>query len=151
MADSITSQLLSSPQDEEPYFYSDYGTATIFLETTQRIGYYTSPLLLIVGSLGNVMSLIVLSRLSRKVLSTCLYLAVLCVTELIVLYMRCGNDWLTDVTGYNFTWNLMIRYDIMCKLLPFAVSFIFHLSKWLVVATAIEGVIITGLPQRSPY
>jgi len=43
----------------------------------------------------------------------------------------------------------MTQYDIVCKSLPFAISFTFHLSKWLVVATAVEGVIATGFPQRS--
>jgi len=98
--------------------------------------------------LGNATSLVVLTRLSRKVLSTCLYLAALCVADLAVLFTRCGNDWLRGVTGYDVSWNLMIHYDIVCKALPFAFNFTFHLSKWLVVATAIEGVIATGFPQR---
>jgi len=120
---------------------------------------YVSPLLLVVGSLGNVTSLVVLSRLSRKVLSTCLYLAVLCVADLLVLYTRCGNQWFANLTGYDVTMtsltgydvfgSLMIHYDIVCKSLPFAFNFAFHLTHWLVVATAIEGVIVAGFPQRS--
>jgi len=81
-------------------------------------------------------------------MSTCLYLAALCVADLIVLITRCGNQWLFIITGYDVSWNLMIHYDIVCKSLPFAFNFTFHLSKWLVVATAIEGVIAVGFPQR---
>ena len=73
----------------------------------------------------------------------------LCVDDLLVLYTRCGDEWLTGVIGYSVSWRLMVNYDIVCKALPFAISFAFHLTKWLVVATAIEGVIAAGFPQRS--
>jgi len=130
----------------------------MLLELSDRIRIYTPPLLVVVGSLGNMTSLVVLSRLSRKVLSTCFYLAVLCVADLIVLYVRCCNNWIAyvtvspdDVTGYDIVWSLMTHYDVICKSLTFAVSFTLHMSKWLVVATAVEGVIATGFPQRSYF
>ena len=137
------------PEDLELHPYPDDGDIPLLMRLAADINTYLSPLLLVIGSLGNVTSLVVLSRLSRKVFSTCLYLAVLCVADLLVLYTRCGNDWLFIVTGYDVTNSLMIHYDIVCKSLPFAFNFMFHLSKWLVVATAIEGVIATGFPQRS--
>jgi len=127
---------------------SDSGDVSTLTQLTQNINTYLPPVLLVVGSLGNLTSLIVLSRLSHKVLSTCLYLAVLCVADLTVLYTRCGNPWLFGITGYDVSQSLMINYDIVCKALPFAFNFTFHLSKWLVVATAIEGVIAAGFPQR---
>jgi len=133
--------------DDRCSFFSDVSTLA---KLCVDIDTYMSPLLLVVGSLGNLTSLVVLCRLSRKVLSTCFYLAVLCVADLVWLYTRCGDSWLKNrVVGYSVTWQLMIHYDIVCKLLPFAISFTFHLSKWLVVATAIEGVVATGFPQRS--
>jgi len=147
MEDSNTSQPLPA-QVFEPYFDPDYGDVLMLLELSGRIDKYLSPLLLVVGSLGNVTSLVVLSRLSRKVLSTCLYLAVLCVADLVVLYTRCGNDWLKIVIEYDVSISLMTHYDIICKSLPFAISCTFHLTKWLIVASAIEGVITTGFPQR---
>ena len=116
---------------------------------TAHIDTYVSPTLLVVGSLGNVTSLVVLARLSRKVLSTCLYLAVLCVTDLLVLYTRCGDRWMAHVTGHSVSEDLMKHYDIVCKLLPFTFNFTIHMSQWLVVATAVEGVIAAGFPQRS--
>jgi len=46
-----------------------------------------------------------------KVLSTCFYLAVLCVADLLVLYTRCGTSWLQNsVIGYDVTWELMTQY-----------------------------------------
>ena len=137
------------PADIELHPYPDDGDVPLLMRLAADVGTYMSPLLLVVGLLGNVTSLVILSRLSRKVLSTCLYLAVLCVADLLVLYTRCGNNWLKMVTGYDVTNSLMIHYDIVCKSLPFAFNFTFHLSRWLVVATAIEGVIATGFPQRS--
>ena len=143
-----TSEPLPAPDfDHFDYLYES--DVLPFIELAGLIDTYASPVMLAVGSLGNVTSLAVLCRLSRKVLSTCLYLAVLCVADLAVLYTRCANLWITSLTGYDVTWDLMIRYDIICKSLPFAFNFMLHLSKWLVVATAVEGVIATGFPQRS--
>jgi len=149
MEDDNTSQLLP-PQYADYHPQPDDDISTLH-ELFYNIHIYMSPVLLVVGSLGNVTSLVVLSRLSHKVLSTCLYLAVLCVADLLLLYTRCGNNWLYDVIAYDVSWSLMTHYDIVCKSLPFAFNFVFHLSKWLVVATAIEGLIATGFPQRSHF
>jgi len=152
MEDANTSQLLLAPPldyEPPPPLDEDQETLIKFLDLFEQIEIYASPLLLVVGSLGNVTSLVVLSRLSRKVLSTCVYLSVLCVADLLVLLTRCGNPWLANLTGYDVFNSLMIHYDIVCKSLPFAFNFTFHLTRWLVVATAVEGVIVTGFPQRS--
>jgi len=45
-----------------------------------------------------------------QVLSTCFYLAVLCVADLLVLYTRCGNSWLQNsVIGYSVSWHTTLR------------------------------------------
>jgi hypothetical protein len=110
---------------------------------------YTWPLLLVVGTLGNVVSLIVLRRLSRDVLSTCLYLAVQCAADLFVLYTRCGIAWVVVVNGCrsDINGNLMARSEMICKSLPFLCGSIYHLSRWLATAAAIEGVIACRYPH----
>jgi len=62
-------------EDVELQYHAELGDLPLLVQLADNINTYVSPLLLIVGSLGNLMSLLVLSRLSRKVLSTCLYLA----------------------------------------------------------------------------
>ena len=83
MEDNVSSELppLQSAMDVPPY--PDDLSLSPLAELKADIVTYMSPLLLVVGSLGNVTSLIVLGRLSRKVLSTCFYLAVLCVDVLL--------------------------------------------------------------------
>jgi hypothetical protein len=110
---------------------------------------YTFPLLLVVGTLGNVVSLIVLRRLSRDVLSTCLYLAVQCAADLFVLYTRCGNAWVHVMSNCRFDVNeyLLARSEMICKSLPFACGSVDHLSRWLATAAAIEGVIACRFPD----
>lgn len=79
-------------------FYSDYFGANLpEKEVAEKIYVYLSPLWLVLGTLGNILSVIVLQRLSKTITSTCLYLAVLAVVDLIVLYTRCGNDWLAQI------------------------------------------------------
>jgi len=112
MEDANTSQLLLAPPldyEPPPPLDEDQETLIKFLDLFEQIEIYASPLLLVVGSLGNVTSLVVLSRLSRKVLSTCVYLSVLCVADLLVLLTRCGNPWLANLTGYDVEMTSRVR------------------------------------------
>ena len=111
---------------------------------------YVSPFLLFFGTVGNILSLVVLSKLSREVFSTCIYLAVLAVVDLLVLYTRCGNDWLRQVASLDLSNMLMVYSESICKVYPFVFNFLFHLSKWLIVAMAVEGFIATKYPHKVP-
>jgi len=109
---------------------------------------YAWPILLVVGTLGNIMSLVVLRKLSRDVMSTCLYLAVECAADLLVLFTRCGNDWVLILTAYDVSTNLMMCSEMICKSLPFICGSLHHLSRWLITAAAIDGFIAAMYPHR---
>lgn len=93
--------------------------------------------------------MVVLQKLCREVFSTCAYLAILSLAELLLLYTRCGNFWLKELIGKDLSENLMLYSQSICKVYPFAYNFLFHMSKWLLVATAAEGFIATRCPQRA--
>jgi hypothetical protein len=116
----------------------------------REIRKHTAPALLIIGTVGNVVSLVVLRRLSIDVMSTCLYLTVLCVTDLLVLYTRCGDEWLSIVFEKDGSYiaALQTRSDMVCKSLPFICGSVYFLSRWMMTATAIEGVIACRYPHR---
>lgn len=84
-----------------------------------RLEMITLPILIICGSIFNIMTFIVMRRKRMRVSSTCFYMAVLAVTDTLVLWTGCLNQWFyiihvpTVVAKSNFT----------CKLLPFLFVF----------------------------
>ncbi|KAL8571754.1 hypothetical protein ACOMHN_051121 [Nucella lapillus] len=82
------------------YDYQDCGLATVpdFIEfqAAEMISKVLYPGLLILGVVGNGLSLFVHRHLSQNAWSSCLYLAVLSVVEMIVLIIRCGGTWFLE-------------------------------------------------------
>ena len=134
--------MLPGNDSYESYDYGYYDDTTTYIKQT------LSPIFLTLGSVGNVVSAVVLYRLSQEILPTCLYMAVLAVAELFVLYSRCGNTWLASVSELDIINTLMMNSLSICKVYPFIFSFMFHLLRWLVVCTAVEGAMITTNPHR---
>ena len=66
-----------------------------------------------------------------------------------ILYIRCGNDWLQKVSSLDLTNMLMVTSESLCQVYPFVFNFLFHLSKWLMICLAIEGFIATKYPERT--
>ena len=126
------------------YAYFDYPERNVAV----KLYIYFSPLLLFFGTFGNILSVIILQKLSKKVISTCLYLSVLAVVDLIVLYTRCGNEWLVNMSHIDLSNRLMVYSESICKVYPFVFSFIFHLQRWLIVAMSVEAFISITYPQN---
>ena len=121
---------------------------TLGHHVANAISLYVFPLLIVLGSLGNVFCVMVLHRLSKKVWSTCLYLAVISVTDILVLYVRCGNDWMRALIGTDVSTVVLVKSEAICKVYPFAYNFLVHLSKWLLVAMTVECVLSVRYPWR---
>ncbi len=121
-----------------------------FLEkdVAESLYVYASPVFLVVGTMGNLLSCIVLFKMSEKVLTTCLYLAVICIIDLLVLYIRCGNMWLAHLADINVEVTAKHSSNSVCKIYPFVSNFALHLSIWLLVAMATETTIVTLKPDR---
>lgn len=84
-----------------------------------QIEIITLPVLIIFGSLCNILTFIVMRRRRMRISSTCFYMAALAITDTVVLWTGCLNQWFYMVQIPN----LVIQSDITCKLLSF--SFVF--------------------------
>ena len=126
-------------------FYSSIYGIDLSPERDTAVALYTygAPVLLVIGTFSNIISAIILFKMCQKVLSTCLYLFVLTMLDLIVLYVRCGNDWLQHLTHVNVQRIAMFSSNSVCKIFPFVSNFALHLSIWLVVAMVTETTIVT--------
>lgn len=138
--------------DMDRYFFEMYarehGIEMPEWEVARVMMIYSPPFLLVIGTIGNLLSALILCKLMNKVLSTCMYIFVGMVTDLLVLYMRCGNEWLDELLGKNVAHIAKHSSKSVCKIYPFVSDWALHLSMWLSVAMAIETTMVTMRPQR---
>ena len=141
-------QSLSNPDNEFWGYSAEYAEKTFpERKAAKDIMVYGAPFLLVVGTIGNVVSAIVLWRLLRKVLSTCVYVFVMMPVDLVALYIRCGNDWLVHTADVNVRHIAMLSSKSMCKIYPFVEDLALHFTIWMTVAMAVETAIVTMKPK----
>ena len=130
-------------------YYTDlYGITFPEKDIAQYIYIYGCPLFLLLGTIGNVATIIRFVSMCQKVLSTTLYLIVVAIMDLVVLYERCGNTWIKNLLQYDFEEASMHWSNTVCKIYPFLSNFAYHLSAWLLVAMAIETTLVAFRPHR---
>ena len=138
--------------DDQKYslqdFYDSVGGIAPERNIAKQILMFVSPFLLALGTAGNIISMFVLLKLTAKVLSSCYYIAVLTILDLVILYIRNGNLWVHAVSGLDISNLLIYCSEAACKVYPFAFNCVFHMSRWLVVCVAIEGFIGTKMPEK---
>ncbi len=106
---------------------------------------YAPPVLLILGTLGNVFSVVVLTRKSMRRRSTYFYLIVLAVTDTVVLYVGLLRLWLGELTGED----VRNTADWACKVISFLGYALSDYSAWLIIAVTAERWLAVCLPLRA--
>ncbi|XP_060584024.1 probable G-protein coupled receptor 139 [Ruditapes philippinarum] len=117
--------------------YSDY-------IAHKQILLVVSPILLVIGTLGNVFSFFILMNNAKKA-STYSYLSVLALMDLIVLYIGLFRHWLG-----LFVLNIEDMNNVLCKIVKFLGYFSSDTSVWLIVAVTIERTIVVMVPLKAP-
>ncbi|CAF1156029.1 unnamed protein product [Adineta ricciae] len=93
-------------------------------------------LLLVLGSLGNLLSFCVLLRAAMRRYSTFCYLACLALVDLGVITTFCVNF----ISLYHFHYDIQTE-SFPCKLFAFCIYFLPQYSSWILVAVSIDRVI----------
>ena len=118
------------------------------LDIARNLVTYVAPWLLITALLGSLLNIIVLLRITRKLLPSCLYLAIAASVDLTVVALIGANEWLTATFQTQLPQQLMLRNESLCTVYPFVASLLLHLMVWLVVACVTETGIVYLRPQR---
>ena len=113
-----------------------------FMNTSKLLRTYVPPVLLIFGTLGNVLSFLVLIRKSK---STYLYLAALAVLDLLVLYVGLMRLWIAE-----FTVDLQNATNWLCKGVNYLGYVSSDCSVWIIIAVTFERFVAVCFPMKAP-
>lgn len=132
----------------QTYFHTVYDE----VKAATYLYLYVSPWLLFFGTLGNVLSYIIMHKMSSHVWSTCLYMSVIPMVDLVILYVECGNNWIIRLSKstINISQFLVVSSNAVCKVYTFLFNFILHLSAWLIVAMLGECVLSVRFTRQTP-
>ena len=119
------------PYEEPLMQYSEYKAHKILM-------LYVPPLLLVLGSFGNILSFCVLMCKAMRRTSTYNYLAVLSLTDMLVLYVGLLRLWVGELTGYD----LRDQFDWSCKVITMVGYTMSVYSVWLLIAVTVERYIV---------
>ena len=105
---------------------------------------YVPPILLVLGTLGNFFSFVILRRKSMRKFSTYLYLSILSVADTLVLYVGLLRLWIGELTGSDFKdTNVWI-----CKFVTVFGYTVSDYSVWLIIAVTVERYIVVANPFK---
>jgi hypothetical protein len=118
---------------------------------SEQLQLYVPPVLLLAGTLGNVLSFSVLMRRSMRATCTYNYLAALALLDTLVLYGDCLVSWLPHVMhgdpgggGSSHKAALLLNHsDWLCKLLTMLVYSVSVSSVWLLIGVTVDRYIAT--------
>jgi hypothetical protein len=101
---------------------------------------YLFPVILVLGTTGNCLSMLVLRRRAMRRGCSSVYLTSLAAVDTIVLYVSGFKSWIRVQTQFE----LMHVSDVMCRLVKYSFFSSSFLAAWIVVAVTIERFLIVG-------
>ena len=108
------------------------------LTVSRIVRTYVSPVILVAGAVSNILTLLVLRRVVRRAVNAVFYVFLGLLFDLAVLYFRCGNDWIKQLTGKDVQRLTMSSGQSACKLYPFIADFCLYMSVWMTVSMAVD-------------
>ena len=119
---------------EEKYMsYSEYTLHKYLL-------FYVPPVLLVLGTLGNVLSFFILMKIDRKS-STYSFLRALAIMDLLVLYIGLLRLWIAE-----FSVDIQTESDWLCKTTVFLGYVCSDTSVWIIIAVTVERFFVVYFP-----
>ena len=111
----------------------------------RNIWIYGAALIIIFGTVGNVLSILVMARKSLRRHTTSLYLIVLAVVDTLVLYTGLLRYWIREVSGTDVRGASVPS----CKIHIYSVYFLFQFEAWILVCVALERLAAIFVPLRA--
>lgn len=110
-----------------------------------HLALYVLPLVILLGTVGNILTFIVLVRKRMRNTSVNVYLLLLACADTGALYFSGFKTWLRMITDFE----LLHTSNAGCKCLMFFFLVSLHMSAWLVVAISADRFTAVWFPLRS--
>jgi len=104
-----------------------------------------SPVLILVGTVGNVLSILVLRRPKLRQSTTMFYLTCLSFGDLFTLYTGLLRYWISETFGEDIR-NIS---SVSCKLHTFLVYYSLDITVWILVSVTLDRCVSVSLPFKS--
>ncbi len=144
-SDNLTSEL-NTPDSLMEYYFKYYDYDTVMWE--KRLGVniltYACPILLIFGTLGNIMSFVVFNTISMSGSVSSIFFRALAIVDILYLHSSLPRLWANAVFQYDIR-NVHVAF---CKLNTFFLYWSGHVSAWILSSVAVERVIGVSMPHR---
>ena len=113
--------------------------------TAHNLGLYGYPVLIILGTIGNILTLLIMIKPSMRATSTCFYMASLAIFDTLTLYFNCFTKWLTLLEDVD----VLKASSAACKTINFLSYACFDIAVWILVAMTIERFIAVHFPFKA--
>ena len=137
-----------STNASEDYYYLDYEEDVlrshfhVEKEVSLAIVRYVWPLIIVAGTVGNILSFLVLIRRRMRRTPVYFYLAMLACADTLVLYLSGFKTWLRVITGFE----LLHLSNATCKAFMFMFLQSLHLSAFFIVAVTLDRFLTVMFP-----
>ena len=118
--------------------YVEYQIAMIIV-------HYIFPLVIFTGTIGNILSFLVLMKRHLRDTSVYMYLIVLACADNAVLYLSAFKTWIRAM----FDWELLHVSDIGCRVIMWLFLVSLHMSAWLIVAMTTDRFLVVWFPFKA--
>ncbi|XP_059164852.1 probable G-protein coupled receptor 139 [Physella acuta] len=108
---------------------------------------YVPPVLLVMGTMGNLLSFLILRHKSMNQQSIYVYLSTLAIFDSLVLYFGLLRLWVDEVSGLD----IRTKSTWLCKGLLMLNYTSSDVSVWLIVAVTFERYVIVSHPLQAPH
>lgn len=112
----------------------------------RAIGLYGYPLIIIFGTIGNLLTLMVMLRQKMRRRPTCFHMSAIAVFDTLVLYSDCLRQWLALLHGSN----ALTLSSAACKVFHFFSYTFFDISVWLIVIMTVDRFLVVQFPLHAP-
>ncbi|KAK7114892.1 pyrokinin-1 receptor-like [Littorina saxatilis] len=106
---------------------------------------YVPPILLLLGTFGNIFSFLILRHKAMARQSTHHFLAALAVMDSLVLYIGLFRKWIGDLTGFD----PQTQSEWLCKGIVTLGYTCSNVSVWIIVAVTVERYIVVCYPLKA--
>lgn len=109
---------------------------------------FVYPVFLFCGTVLTLPLVVLLYRCSYAVWSSCFFLAVTLILDMVLLCVYCGNDWYIRIYKRNLSNDIISISNASCKVYSFLSSFVQYLSPWVMVVITVDVFISMNHPNR---